>query len=295
MSTYVSSRDSTDVVAVIVTYNRFDELLLTLEAIIGEGIPMEKIIVINNHSTDPRYDSLTVYYPHLKHIVCETNLASAGGFAKGMMMALEMRCDWLWLFNDDSRPSHGALSSLKPFFRTSECTHIIKISNLDNNGMATVLFWKGVRKPVKFPPAGDLIPCDLVTFDGCLIHAQVVKTIGSCDARFFMGSYEFDFCLRALDAGFRIFTLPNGLLEDQKLGSINGLPPWREYYNSRNHLWMGLRNRSVETILAWFWRELKFSVVIALRSDQKVKRFRFKFRAIRDALMNRMGCTFLPE
>jgi GT2 family glycosyltransferase len=110
-----------------------------------------------------------------------------------------------------------------------------------------------------------------------------------------MGTYEFDFCLRARDAGFSIATIPNGLMEDQKLGSVGGLPPWREYYNTRNHLWLGLKRRSAQIIFAFVVRELKFIAAIILYRNNKLKRLLFKYRAVRDALIGRRGKTYFPQ
>jgi hypothetical protein len=84
-------------------------------------------------------------------------------------------------------------------------------------------------------------------------------------------------------------------MDDQKLGSVGGLPPWREYYNTRNHLWLAISRRSVQIFRAWLWRECKFVIIILFKKDQKAERLLFKIRAIRDALLGRRGMVYPPQ
>jgi len=280
--------------AAIVTYNRYDELGMTIKSIHREGIPYENILVIDNNSDLKTYGRILNDFPGIDYRRLETNISSAGGFALAMQTAVDRDYDWIWLFNDDSRPRPGALNSLHPYLVTSAYP-ILQISTLDEKGLATILQWKGVRKPIKVSSGSSAVPSDLVTFDGAIIRTDVIRTIGTCDPRYFMGTYEFDFCLRARDAGFSIATIPNGLMEDQKLGSVGGLPPWREYYNTRNHLWLGLNRRSAQIIFAFVVRELKFIAAIILYRNNKLKRLLFKYRAVRDALIGRRGKTYFPQ
>ena len=122
-----------------------------------------------------------------------------------------------------------------------------------------------------------------------------MEKIGFCDPKFFMGTYEFEYCLRAKDAGFNIYTLPNGLIEDEKKGAASGTPPWRQYYNTRNHLWLALHRRSFYIFKAWLIRELKYTYAIIRFGNQKRERLLFKYRAIRDAILNRRGKTYHPD
>ena len=172
---------------------------------------------------------------------------------------------------------------------------LLKIANTNEKQQAVLLYWNGVRKPVYVPVSNDLIRTDLVTFDGCMISGKLMKAIGFCDPLYFMGTYEFDYCLKATDAGFGIFTIPNGLIEDKKLGGAKGTPPWRQYYNTRNHLWLGLHRKSVKIIKGWLIRELKYTYAILRFGDKKMERLIFKLRAIRDAVLNRRGKRYDPE
>jgi rhamnopyranosyl-N-acetylglucosaminyl-diphospho-decaprenol beta-1,3/1,4-galactofuranosyltransferase len=283
--------------AVVISYNRPVALKKTIQAICAEGIPPSDILVIDNNSEPQTRNLLTSEFSSVQSVFLSQNIASAGGFAKGMQLAFDSGAEWVWLFNDDSRPVPGALNSVFPYLQhvAASKTGMIKIGQSTKPGMAVALYWNGARLPKLVPVSNSLRPTDLVTFDGCFVSRKLYEAIGTCDPQYFMGTYEFDYCLRAKDAGFEIFTLPNGLLEDEKLGSEKGTPPWRQYYNTRNHLWLGIHRRSFQIIKAWLIRESKYTVALLLKGDQKGQRLLYKYRAIRDALLNRRGKRYHPD
>ena len=286
-----------NIAVVIVTFNRIEELKKTIAAIHEQGIEYTNIYVINNNSQDKTKEVLEFHYPDVKTIHLQANIASAGGFAKGMEIAYNQGYDWIWLFNDDSRPVKGTLESFISYLNNDKVYDIglLKIANKNNKNKAVLLYWEGVRKPVYVDISDELIKTDLITFDGCIISRKLIETIGYCDPLYFMGTYEFDYCLKAKDAGFGIYTLPNGLIEDGKLGGVDGTPPWRQYYNTRNHLWLAIDRKSFKTIRGWFVREIKNTHSILFFRDKKIERLIFKIRAIKDAILNRRGKIYDPE
>jgi GT2 family glycosyltransferase len=285
------------IATVIVTFNRKAELKKTIEAIKSQGIVEEHIIVVNNNSSDGTEVLLTTDYPTINAFHLVENIASAGGFAKGMQVAFEKGYDWVWLFNDDSRPVKGTLDSVIGHLETEVVPPpgLVKIANKNEQNQAVLLYWEGVRKPKYVALSNELIATDLVTFDGCIISRKLMGKIGFCDPLYFMGTYEFDYCLKAKDVGFGIYTIPNGLIHDEKLGGVGGTPPWRQYYNTRNHLWLAIDRKSFATFKGWFIREAKFTITILLKGDKKRERLLFKFRAIRDAVLNKRGKRYDPE
>ena len=283
-------KDSFKIAVVIVTFNRCDELVKTISAIQNQGIIENDIIVINNNSTDNTKNILDSNYKNIQSIHLNENIASAGGFSKGMQTAYEKGYDWVWLFNDDSRPVEGSLKSMLAHLNSDKIQiGLLKIANKDENNKAVLLYWNGVRKPVSVDVSNEIVQTDLITFDGCIISKKTIEKIGYCDPLYFMGTYEFDYCLKAKDAGIGVYTLPNGLIEDGKLGGKNGTPPWRQYYNTRNHLWLALNRKSFVIFKGWLIREIKYTLSIILSGDKKIIRLVFKLRAIRDALLNRRG------
>lgn len=94
----------TKIVALVVTYNRKELLQRCLDAILCQEYPVDRIIVIDNASTDgtetlfateAKYDSRILYRRMSK------NLGGAGGFKQGLQIASTLECDWVWLMDDD--------------------------------------------------------------------------------------------------------------------------------------------------------------------------------------------------
>jgi GT2 family glycosyltransferase len=285
------------IAVVIVTFNRIEELKKTIMAVCNQNIAHNDIYVINNNSSDGTKEVLEMYYPEVNSIHLPENIASAGGFAKGMEVGYEKGYDWIWLFNDDSRPVKGTFESFIGYLQNGivEDMGFLKIANKNENNQAVLLYWNGVRKPQYVALSNSIVKTDLITFDGCLISRKVIEKVGYCDPLYFMGTYEFDYCLKAKDVGFGIYTLPNGLIEDDKLGGKDGTPPWRQYYNTRNHLWLAIHRKSFKTLRGWLVRELKYTYSIVFFEDKKKTRLLFKFRAFRDAILNRRGKRYNPE
>lgn len=293
-----SNHRNLKIAVVIVTFNRLNELIKTISSIRNQGFFDNDIIVINNNSKDGTKELLeSEQYTNIRTIHLSENIASAGGFSKGMKEAFELGYDWVWLFNDDSRPVSGTFNSFVEYLENEKALNLglLKIANKNENNQAVLLYWNGVRKPVYTDLSNELVKTDLITFDGCLISRNLMDKIGFCDPLYFMGTYEFDYCLKAKEAGFGIYTLPNGLIEDGKLGGKGGTPPWRQYYNTRNHLWLALDRKSLKILYAWFVREMKYTGAIIIYGDKKGERLLFKARAVRDAILNKRGKQYDPE
>jgi GT2 family glycosyltransferase len=285
------------VCALVVTYKRFDSLLETINAIKNQHIEEEDIFVIDNDFKNSIREKLLLLHPGIQYELQHENIASAGGFAKGMWLAAEQKYDYVWLFNDDSRPLDGVLDSVadKLAYGKDHKLGLLKIGERVKEKQSVLLQWKGVRKPEFVPINNWLYPSDLITFDGCFINCRMIREIGTCDPLYFMGTYEFDYCLKVKEAGYSIYTVPNGLIADKKMGAVNGTPPWRQYYNTRNHLRLALHRRSFYIFQAWLIRELKYTYAILRFGNKKGERLLYKYRAIRDAFLNRRGKTYHPD
>ena len=103
-------------VAVVVTYNRKALLKECLDAILGQTERVEKIIVVDNCSTDNTYEFLKeksllnnelIYYKRL-----DKNIGGAGGFYEGIKEAQLYNPDWVWIMDDDTIPNSSCLKEL---------------------------------------------------------------------------------------------------------------------------------------------------------------------------------------
>ncbi len=95
--------------AVIVTFDRIGELKKILDSLYRQTLALENIIIVNNYSKDRTREylkELSLRNQNLIVINMEENTGGAGGFAAGMEAADTLtNCEWVWLMDDDGRPS----------------------------------------------------------------------------------------------------------------------------------------------------------------------------------------------
>lgn len=179
----------------IVTYNRpgyLKELLAS--AALMHTMP-DRVIVIDNASTDNTPDVIAAamddFEPgQLINHRMGTNTGGAGGFSEGTRVALENGADWVWLMDDDVEILPEALDRFAPWMERFKCIHGRRY---DHDG--SPFYWQAkfnnflaVPLPYTrnaFTDEGYAIT-NSGTFEGMLIHADIVRQIGLPDPRFFI-------------------------------------------------------------------------------------------------------------
>ena len=102
--------------AVVVTYNRKEVLVECITAILNQTYMVEKIVIVDNCSTDGTKDYLKRYgYLNNKYIEyheLNKNCGGAGGFYEGIKAAKADEPDWIWIMDDDVVSTSTALMEL---------------------------------------------------------------------------------------------------------------------------------------------------------------------------------------
>lgn len=180
----------------IVTFNRsgFLRELLTSAAVMDTA-PF-RIVVVDNASTDDTQDVIAAAagdFPDgvlINHRL-DTNTGGSGGFSEGTRKALELGADWVWLMDDDVEILPDALEQFAPWM---ERFQVIHGRRYDFDG--TPFYWQakfnqflGVPLPYSvnngFGAEGYAVT-NSGTFEGMLIHGDIVRRIGLPDPRFFI-------------------------------------------------------------------------------------------------------------
>lgn len=179
----------------IVTFNRsalLDELLASAAAMSPAA---DRIIVVDNASSDATQEVITSWQARFPEGVLvnhrlETNTGGAGGFSEGTRVAVEGGADWVWLMDDDVEILPDALSLLAPWMERFKVIHGRRydVDGTPFYWQAKFNQWLGVPLPysVKTFNTDGYAVTNSGTFEGMLIHADVVKRIGLPDARFFI-------------------------------------------------------------------------------------------------------------
>jgi rhamnopyranosyl-N-acetylglucosaminyl-diphospho-decaprenol beta-1,3/1,4-galactofuranosyltransferase len=182
------------VAAVIVTFNRKELLCECLDALLAQTAPLDRIVLVDNASTDGT-GGLLAERGYLKnktvdYVLLPVNSGGAGGFHEGVKRAYERGFAWMWLMDDDVEPMAGALEKMLSHADVSQCIQGCKVfrdgqsenwerwANIDESGR---------RSPALEPQTAEYVSAQTGCFEGMLIHREIVSKIGFPDKRFFIG------------------------------------------------------------------------------------------------------------
>lgn len=225
--------------AVIVTYNRKDKLKKAIECLKKQTFKPQKIIIIDNASTDGTQDALKDYKNGdlIKYTRLEDNLGGAGGFYYGVKEALNYDVDYFALSDDDAwyqedyfenmRRASQAHPDVKAFIGMSKD---INTGDYVKQG-ADVVDWN----TLEFKETQREF-CDTVTFCGFVISKKVIEKIGLPRKDFFIWQDDREYGLRAGKETKIEFVKDAILLHNEKRDRNGLVPVWKNYYGFRNSI-----------------------------------------------------------
>lgn len=197
-----------NIAVIIVTYNRKNDVVRCINAVLEQSVIVENIVVVNNASTDgtkellESIDGITVL--NLDH-----NTGGAGGFYTGLKYAYEnFSSDYFWLMDDDGFPEQNCLELLLK----EKSDYIMPVSlNIQNpvelswptrktDGKKTILYSELKESWGKI--------LDFVTpFNGVLLSKKCVETVGYINKDFFIWGDDYEHYYRCLQNGIHPVTL----------------------------------------------------------------------------------------
>lgn len=304
-------------VAVVVTYNRLDQLQVTVARLLAataEGL--DRVIVIDNASTDGTAAWLaTQDDPRLVVQRCAVNGGGAGGFEAGMRFAVaEFDPDWILVMDDDARPAPGAVAAFRAADRSTAAAWAAAVYHPDgricdmnrptlNPFWHKGMVWRTLKGVVRgkgrdgfhlnaVDYAGTAYRAvDSGSFVGLFISRKAIETVGYPDGSLFIYGDDVLYSLGLRQAGGEILFDPAIRFEHDFTTMTDAdqrfRPLWKTYYHYRNLL-------MVYRLAAgpWFWLVLlmmivKWSLKARFHSGERVRYLMLLGRAIRDGLLRR--------
>lgn len=218
---------------VIVNWNTREDLRRCLESIALTTAPEHyEVFVVDNASADGSADMVRTSFPNVHLIANPQNL----GFARANNQAIrEARGEWVLLLNPDAILEKNSLSAVLTCAQRHPDAGIVSCQLRNANGSVQ----RSVRR---FPGLGSQLliilklhkilrksrvlsryfaddldynreqeveqPAGAFLF----VAAAVFKKVGLLDERYWIWFEDVDFCMRAVDAGFKIWYTPDGWL-----------------------------------------------------------------------------------
>lgn len=304
-------------VAVVVTYNRLEQLQGTVARLLAtqdEGL--HRIIVVDNASTDGTADWLaTQKDPHLVIHRCAVNGGGAGGFEAGMRLAVDrFDPDWILVMDDDARPIPGAIETFCSAGRRDAMAWAAAVYHPDGRicdmNRPTInpfwhrdVLWRTIRAVLAGQGRNGFhlnavdyagtryCPVDSGSFVGLFISRAAIEAVGYPDGSLFIYGDDVLYSLAMRQAGGQILFDPAILFEHDFTTMTDAdqrfRPLWKTYYHYRNLL-MVYRLASG----GWFWLVLpfmavKWSLKARFHSGERMRYLALVARGFRDGLIRR--------
>ena len=203
------------IAAVVVTFNRKELLIECLAALRSQHRPVDRIIIVDNASTDGTQDLLVengvLSAPDVDYIRLRENEGGAGGFYWGIRYAFEKGADWIWLMDDDVEPVPDALEALEGHCDKPNigylCSCVRAQDGYTSMNMPAVDMNKGGTAYPRWDTHLDegLIRVSSATFVSVLVSRKAVAECQFPLRRFFIWGDDLEYTRRIREAGFDAF------------------------------------------------------------------------------------------
>jgi rhamnopyranosyl-N-acetylglucosaminyl-diphospho-decaprenol beta-1,3/1,4-galactofuranosyltransferase len=194
--------------AVVVTHRRPDELTKSLDAVSAQTRAPDHLVVVDNDD-DARVREIVNGQPiPTTYLGSRRNLGGAGGFALGMLHALALGSDWIWLADDDGRPADSEV--LATLLACAEKHGLAEVSPMicdmdDPQRLAFPLrrglVWRRRVDEIRTAPGDDLLAGIAHLFNGALFRSATLEATGVPDLRLFLRGDETELHRRLLRSG----------------------------------------------------------------------------------------------
>ena len=264
---------------------------------------VDKILLLDN-SSEWEGDIAALANAQVIYLPMAFNRGTAGAMNQAWQLALAEGATAMLSFDQDSLPAVGMVvqltSALSGLQQGGLRPAAVGPGKIDPRNSKPFRLLQPVLPGFRQVPSGSAptVEVDHLITSGCLISAEIFKTVGPFREELFLDYVDIEWSLRARALGYSLYTDPRTTMAhtigDQVI-QIAGrsLPvhkPLRGYLLVRNHL---LLWRLPTTRLYWLLRDLrqvllKVTLLLALRPN-RLERLRCIIKGVWHGLRNRGG------
>ncbi|NDV04040.1 glycosyltransferase family 2 protein [Rhodococcus sp. IEGM 248] len=227
------------IVGVVVTHKRRELLAESLKVLGSQTRPLDHLVVVDNAAEDDVRELVESSGIPVSYLGSQHNLGGAGGFALGILYALSLGADWVWLADDDGRPEGPKV--LETLLDCAQRHGLAEVSPVvcdidDPDRLAFPLRrgveWRRLRSELfaDGDDSADLLPGIASLFNGALFRASAIDTVGVPDLRLFVRGDEVEVHRRLVRSG-----LPFGTCLQTAYVHPNGAEEFKPILGGRMH------------------------------------------------------------
>lgn len=222
------------IIGVVVTHRRRELLAESLKVLAGQTRPLDHLVVVDNADEAAVRELVEGAGIPCTYLGSQHNLGGAGGFALGMLYALSLGADWVWLADDDGRPDGpdvlATLLDCATRHGLAEVSPVVcDIDEPDRLAfpLRRGLEWRRLRSELG---AEDLLPGIASLFNGALFSAAAIDAVGVPDLRLFVRGDEVELHRRLVRSG-----LPFGTCLQTAYVHPNGADEFKPILGGKMH------------------------------------------------------------
>ena len=289
---------------VVVTYNRLKLLDECLDHIKRQTVPAEKVVVVDNGSSDGTKEFLDDNYSgDDKFIIIheKENLGGAGGFHRGIETAVKEDINWIFIIDDDAIIDFDCMEKMNPIAKENKTRAYACMVMRDNK--VDISHRKNLKEDIpKEKYECKEFKCDLASFCGLMLERTLVEEIGFPLKEYFIWFDDSEYSMRIRKKTDII------VCSEAKLNHKTGndktakkeLFSWKSYYGNRNSVDAYRRHHLYYLMLRQIVAILKsiHNCNLNIRSNSEyIKKKEMLQTALKDGLKGKLGKNplYLPK
>ena len=286
------------VAAVIITYNVENDFKQRINRLKGK---VDEIIVVDNGSKAETINMLKELEKEVTVIYLEDNKGIASALNKGIKYSIEKGYNWILTLDHDSIITDNMIKNMLTCYEGLNNELKEKVAMLVPVHVEEKEYQNGSNINEEKDSNSYIEVLTEIT-SGALTKAEIYKNVGMYDEKLFIDLVDHDYCLSLNKKGFKIIQVNNATLI-HNLGesvkkSVLGLKmiptnhsPLRRYYMSRNrhYIWDKYKEDFPSWVLTDKRRFITENLKIVLFEDNKIEKFKYIKRGIKDYRSNIFG------
>ena len=296
---------------IIVTYNRLALLKECLNNVLNQTFTPNNITVVDNCSNDGTYEYLdnkfkSVGKLEVYHENC--NVGGAGGFYRGLKLALESCSNWFVFIDDDAILNLDYLEKIKESIENNP-KYLAFSGTVTTNGQIIAehrrrLFKREVEVSLE-EYNKENFEYDISSFCGVVFSRHLIDKIGLPEKEFFIWYDDTEYCMRSTKFT-RILNVNSAILNHKtnnysKIQNKPFLYPWKAYYGFRNKIYTCLKHNmklvALSFILRIFIKSSLEIVIYPKKYSITFHNFKLVFASVCDGVLGKLGknTKYLPR
>lgn len=219
------------VFAIVTNWNGLDDTTECIESVLSSTYENLSIVIVDNGSTDGCADVLAERFPDIPQVRTGQNAEVTAAYNSGLEYGLSHGADYLLMLNNDTTLHADMIQHLVEVAQAGERIGVLtpKIYYYDR---PEVIWFAGARchawdfgaydrgEGQRDGPANNLAKeTDYAWACGMLFSRELLEEIGLFDTRFWLYYDDVDICLRARQANYKIWYVPEAKMWHKVSGS----------------------------------------------------------------------------